>query len=334
MSVLEKKKNMPWLPLKTGIGNSLLIIWLFVLLAVLNTAVCRIREESPQEAFAAVDMSPRQVVGIGRIEPELRFLDLSSETTGIVSGIYFGPGDLIAGGEVIVELSTTLEKARVDQASARILSQRSQIEAAKAALSAVKVRTENARISFSRAKELYEDKTESRAVYDANKAEFDALREDVKRFRAELAMAENILKEYRTDLKLARAELERRFIRAPADGQLLTLDVTLGSLISPERVFAVFAPESPRVARCEIDELFASLVLSGQKASLRNQGMTEILARGEVTFVAPSFTRKSLFSDDVGDLEDRRVLEVWITLDPGSKLLYGSRIECVIMLQD
>ncbi len=32
---------------------------------------------------------PRQVVGIGRIEPELRFLDLSSETTGSIARINF-----------------------------------------------------------------------------------------------------------------------------------------------------------------------------------------------------------------------------------------------------
>jgi HlyD family secretion protein len=320
--------------LKPGKNDGFLAIGLCVLLIFLNTAGCRSSEESPAETPSKIDMSPRQVVGIGRIEPELRFLDLSSETTGSAARINFAPGDFITGGEIIVELSTSLEIARVEQSAARIQSQRSQIEAAKASLSAVRVRTENARVSFNRAKELYESNTESEAVFDTAKAEFDALREDVKRFQAELVTAENILKENQADLKLAQAELERRFIRAPTDGQLLTLEVTLGSLISPETVFAVFAPESPRVARCEIDELFAALVQSGQKASLRNQGTIEVLANGKVTFVAPSFTRKSLFSDDVGDLEDRRVREVWITLEPGSELLYGSRIECVIALQD
>ncbi len=320
--------------LKPGKSEGLLSICLCGFLIFLNTAGCRSSEESPAETPSKIDMSPRQVVGIGRIEPELRFLDLSSETTGSVARINFAPGDFIAKGEIIVELSTSLEIARVEQSAARILSQRSQIEAAKASLSAIRVKTENARVSFNRAKELYENNTETEAVFDTAKAEFDALKEDVKRFQAELVTAENILKEKQADRKLAQAELERRFIRAPTDGLLLTLEVTLGSLISPETVFAVFAPESPRVARCEIDELFASLVQSGQNASLRNQGTTEVLANGKVTFVAPSFTRKSLFSDDVGDLEDRRVREVWVTLEPGSELIYGSRIECVIALQD
>ncbi len=334
MRVPEIEKMPPVFGLKPGKCSGLLAICLFVLTIFLSTVSCGDSDEIPLETPSKLDMSPHQVIGIGRIEPELRFLDLSSETTGQIARIYFSPGDFVAAGEVIVELSTSLEEARVEQAAARIQSRISQIEAAKAALSAVRVRTENARVSFERAKELYATNTESEAVFDTAKAEFDALKEDVKRFQAELVTAENTLKENRADLKLARAELERRFIRAPTEGQLLTLDATMGSLISPETVFAVFAPDGPRVARCEIDELFADLVQSGQTASLRNQGTTKILASGKVTFVAPSYTKKSLFSDEVGDLEDRRVREVWITLEPESELLYGSRIECVIALQD
>jgi HlyD family secretion protein len=333
--IVPEKMDMPLMFChKLGKSFGLMAISMCLLLICLITAGCGGSEESTSDTPAPIDMSPQQVVGIGRIEPELRFLDLSSETTGSIARINFAPGDNISGGEVIVELSTTLEKARVEQADARIQSQKAQIEAAKASLSAVRVRAENARVSFERSKELYASNTESEAVFDAAKAEFEALREDVKRFQAELVTAENALKENRADLKLAQAELDRRYIRAPIDGQLLTLDVTLGSLLSPETVFAVFAPESPQVARCEIDELFAALVRSGQRASLRNQGTTDVLAQGEVTFVAPSFTRKSLFSDDVGDLEDRRVREVWITLESGSELILGSRIECVILLRD
>ena len=44
--------------------------------------------------------------------------------------------------------------------------------------------------------------------------------------------------------------------------------------------------------------------------------------------------RKSIFSDEVGDLQDRRVREVRITLDPGTDILFGSRVECVILLGD
>jgi multidrug efflux pump subunit AcrA (membrane-fusion protein) len=334
MRVPEKEQMPTVFGLKPGKCSGLLVISLCIFTIFLNTVGCGDGGEQPLETPSKIDMSPQQVVGIGRIEPELRFLDLSSETTGSAARINFAPGDFVTEGEVIVELTSSLEMARVEQAAARIQSRKSQIEAAKASLSAVRVRTENARVSFERAKELFETNTESEAVFDTAKAEFDALREDVKRFQAELVTAENALKENQADLKLAQAELDRRFIRAPTDGQLLSLDVTLGSLISPETVFAVFAPDGPRVARCEIDELFGALVRSGQTASLRNQGTTKILAGGKVTFVAPSYTRKSLFSDEVGDLEDRRVREVWITLEPGSELLYGSRIECVIALRD
>ena len=174
--IIPDKAEIPSEPrLKPGKSNGFLAIYLCVLLIFLNTAGCRSSEESPAETPAKIDMSPRQVVGIGRIEPELRFLDLSSETTGSVARINCAPGDFITGGEVIVELSTSLEIARVEQSTARIQSQRSQIEAAKASLSAIMVKTENARVSFNRAKELFENNTESEAVFDTAKAEFDQL---------------------------------------------------------------------------------------------------------------------------------------------------------------
>jgi hypothetical protein len=112
------------------------------------------------------------------------------------------------------------------------------------------------------------------------------------------------------------------------------LDITLGSLVTPQKSIGVFAPESPLSAWCEIDELFADEVEIGQKAYVRYQGTTDPLVFGIVSFAGPYLRRKSIFSDEVGDLQDRRVREVRITLDPETSLLFGSRVECVILLKN
>jgi len=82
----------------------------------------------------------------------------------------------------------------------------------------------------------------------------------------------------------------------------------------------------------EVDELFADRVAVGQAAGIRRQGGSEILATGKVVSVAPDLKQKSLFSDEIGKLEDRRVREVRIRLDPpaGSPLLLGARVECIL----
>jgi len=317
----DRLRNKPGFPVL-----ALLVVGILSVVA----AGCRNKETGPP--LRDVDMTPDRVVGIGRIEPELRFLELSSEVSGIVTGINYRPGEIIQAGKIIVELSSRIEKARMNQSSARLDTQKSQIAAAEAALKAAQIRADNAGISFERSRTLYNQDAEAKAQYDAAKTNFEALVEDVRGLEAQLVAARNLLRQYQADFRLAQAEYDRRFIKAPVDGLLLTLDLTLGSLILPQSFFGTFAPQSPLVARCEIDELFADLVLEGQKAIIRKQGGTDAITEGVVTFTGPGLKKKSLFADDVGDLEDRRVREVWITLDPRSEILFGSRVECVILL--
>ena len=308
--------------------------WALAALAVGFTAGCRSETASPPEDKPKMDMSPTQVVGLGRIEPELRILDLQSEVSGTVTGIFFRAGDVAAKGQTLVELSSAIEKAGLELKAAQVRSQRSQIDAAKAALGSTDARAENARLSFVRAKTLTEQDAQALSILDAARADYDSLLEDIKRLGAGVVAAEDLLKQYQADQRLARAQYDRRFIKAPSDGQVLSLEITVGSLISPEKSFGTFAPNSPLIARVEIDELFAGLITPGQKAYVRAPGMTEELARGRVTFAGPSLGKKSLFSDDVGSLEDRRVREIWITLDPGSRILFGTRVEGVVLLKE
>jgi multidrug efflux pump subunit AcrA (membrane-fusion protein) len=308
--------------------------WALATLAVGFTAGCQSKTDSPPESKPEMDMTPTQVVGLGRIEPELKILDLQSEVSGIVTGIFFRAGDVVAQGQTLLELSSAIEKAGLGLKAAQVQSQRSQIDAARAALGSARARTENARLSFIRAKVLTEQDAQAQSIFDAAKADYESLLEDIKRLEAGVVAAEDILKQAQADQRLSQAEYDRRFLKARSDGQILSLDITVGSLISPEKPFGTFAPKSALIARVEIDEMFAGLIQPGQKAYIRAPGMTEALGQGKVTFAGPSLRKKSLFSDDVGSLEDRRVREIWITLDPGSRILFGTRVEGVVLLKE
>ena len=288
------------------------------------------KEQATLEQSIEENFSPKKIVGIGRIEPELKILDLNTEVSGIIKKIYFKPGDFISEGQPIIELSNAIEEARLDQENAKIQIQLNEIQAAQATLASNRVKKENAEVSYIRTKKLYEENIEAKSDYDRAKTEYESLIEEIKRLESLVISAQNRLKQYQADKKLAQAEYDRKIVTAPKDGQLLAIDVTIGSLVSPDLPFGTFAPKSPLTARCEIDELFADQVGVGQKAYVRYQGMSEPIAWGEVTFAGPYLRKKSIFSDEVGELEDRRVREVWIRLEEGTELLFGARIECVI----
>lgn len=273
-----------------------------------------------------------QVVGIGRIEPELKILELTSETTGSVKIIHFQPGEMVTQGQRIIELTNDIEQAQVAQAAAKVKVQLAEIEVAQARLAGMKIRTDNAKENFRRAKNLFEQNAEAERTFDDARTEYKVLAQEIRRLEAEVITAQNLLKQYQAAYQLAQAELNRKFICAPTDGQVLSLDATMGSLISTGQVFGAFAPKSALSAWCEIDELFAPKVQIDQQAYIRSQGMADTLALGKVCFVGPYLRKKSVFSDDVGVLEDRRVREVRILLDPKAEILYGTRVECVIII--
>jgi multidrug efflux pump subunit AcrA (membrane-fusion protein) len=294
-------------------------------------------ENAPLESGLEVKAAkPSRIIGLGRIEPELRLLTLSSEVQGAVVRINAPAGSRVAKGQAIIELTRAVEEARLDQATARRKAQSYEVESARASLAASRIRAENAALALERAKKLYEGNAQAKVTYDNAQAEYAALQEEVKRLAAEMAASQNLLLQSQADLKLARALLDQRFIRAPADGQVLSLDVTPGSLITPGTDFGIFAPLSPLTVWCEVDELFASWIIPGQKVVIRAQGASEELARGTVSFVGPFLRKKSIFSDEVGDLQDRRVREVQVKVEAGTGagLLLGSRVECVIMVGD
>jgi multidrug efflux pump subunit AcrA (membrane-fusion protein) len=317
-----------------NINSSQRVLFLFLITAgLIISASCSQNETlSPSELERSLNYEPEQVVGIGRIEPKLRILDLTSEVPGIVKEINFFPGDLVKKKQIILSLVSTLEKARVEQKKAQIQTQKSRIMAAEAALSAVKIRTENARVNFMRAKSLYEKNAETKNYFDQAKTEYDALLEETKRLEAELVAAKDLLNQERVTLELAQKELSLKSVKAISNGKLLSLDITVGSYLYAGRAFGAFAPQSPLIARCEIDELFADQIKVGQEAHIRKQGETRRLVEGMVSFVGHYLRRQSIFSDEVDELVDLRVREVEISLENGTELLIGSRIECVIEL--
>jgi multidrug efflux pump subunit AcrA (membrane-fusion protein) len=315
------------------ITSVLVFLTIFVFMLLIMTG-CGSKNEAVPDSQIDFGFEPSQIVGIGRVEPELKILDIASTSSGIIVQLPVGSGDQINRGQTILELDNGVERARLEQAAARIDVQTAQIEAAKAALAVVRIRTQNAMSFYERTKSLFEQGAETEYSYDLAKTEYESFLQEIKQLEAGLVSAEKLLLQYRADQLLAKAEYEKRFIKAPSDGQVLSLDIALGSLVTPQKSFGTFAPASPLSAWVEIDELFASKVQSGQRAYIRQQGMAEPLAWGEVSFVGPYLREKSIFSDEVGDLQDRRVREVRILLDPEADILFGSRIECVILLKN
>jgi HlyD family secretion protein len=277
-----------------------------------------------------VKLEVSNVVGLANIEPRDRIVQLTSETGGIVQEIKCAIDDTLKKGRVVLLLDGKVERAQVDQAESKLKTQEAAILSQQANLEAVKINSEDARNKFERMERLFQGGAATKQALDDSRFTHKSLVFLHEVEANKLAEQNARLRELKSDLAYYQTLLDRKSIKAPVEGTVLSLDVKTGSFIDNKITIGDFAPVGPIIAITEIDELFASRVHMGQAAYIRLQGDTLQLAQGKVILIAPYLKKKSLFSDNANNLEDRRVREVRVQLSAGSKVLIGSRVECVI----
>ena len=308
------------------------LIFLLILLAA-----CSGKEASKPAAVGPAPVQPanvREVVALGRVEPENKLTSLSAEASGVVEALPVAEGQQVAKGQRLLALNHAVEQAQVAQARSQLGTQQAQIAADQAALRSAQARATNLARTAGRVAGLTAQGAETTQSRDDAQTEVATQQQEVARLLATTQSAQRQLEALRATVAVAEAQLSQRFVRAPSAGRVLKWDAQVGGNVSPGTSLGDFAPAGRPTVLCEVDELFASRVQVGQAAYVRPQGGTERLAAGTVIFAAPYLKQKSLFAATAGDAEDRRVREVRVVLpEGGDKLLLNSRVECVIELK-
>lgn len=272
------------------------------------------------------------IVGVAIVEPQSRIISLFAENGGIIDKINFDINSDIKKGDVIVELNHKIEGSQLEQSSSKLKTQLSFIASSKAKLISLEAKLENAKITYERNKNLFESGGVTKQALDESQYAYESSAGDVASAKADVEQQQNKYAENLADLDYYRELLNQKFVKAPFDGKILSMDVKVGNFISNDKPIGDFAPTGPLMAITEVDELFANKVTVGMNAYLRTQGLKDTLAYGKVMLTSPYLRKKTLFSDGATNMEDRRVREVRVLLDKGAKVLIGSRVECVIIL--
>ena len=309
---------------------------IFSLLSILTLSSCAKKEKKDETSKTKDSLQTnaplKQIVGIALIEPKSHIISLYSETGGIVAKINHDINDNLKAGDVILELQSDVEQAQLQQAQSKLATQQANINSTKSQLASIRLKAENAKVNFERNANLISSGGVTKQALDDSKFNAEALAADVHSSEAALAQQENKLAELQADINYAEKVIERKKIKAPMDGKLLSMDIKVGNSIGNNQSACDFAPAGQLMAVTEIDELYEDKIADGLNAYIRLQGKTDTLATGKIFLSSPYLRKKSLFSDAPSDMEDRRVREVRVLLDDASKTLIGSRVECVIQL--
>lgn len=302
---------------------------IFLLQALFFFNACSNTEKSETNALKSVEPINR-VVGIARIEPQDPIIQLSTPVNGVVKKIWKSENDDIKTGTVILELDHELEDAKILQQQIEVSTQTKQLKADRDAVSEYLARYDNAVSEYQHLKSLYEKGAEIQQNIDKANTEMKSLKSNLNRFLSLAEVSESKLIQSKASLRTVMIERDQKIIKSPVKGTILEINAQPGEFLDNQQSFAQIRPEGKIIAVCEIDEINADKITNGQKAWIRNVGAADTLTTGNVYFISSFLKKKSLFTDQSGEKEDRRVRTIKVMLDNPEHLLLNERVECVV----
>ncbi len=290
------------------------------------------QKQSVPDTTAVNTASISMVSGFGRIEPLKDMIQLSSEVDGIVIRKVAQEGDTLAKGDTILILNHAEQRYKVKQLEAQGETQRLSIRSVKAQVDAAETTYKNKKQYYERLKKAYENQAESGQNVDDARLAYDQASSKLQELNDQLLSEQSRQRELQAELDQARVDLGRRFIRALSNGTILNMDINQGSYVKAYQTFGDFAPSGPLAVKAEVDELFAQRLKLGQKAKISLYAQQDTVATGKIVYMAPALSKKSIFSDQPSDFEDRRVRKVTIALLTHKPVLIGSRVNAFIQI--
>jgi multidrug resistance efflux pump len=275
-------------------------------------------------------ITSNEIVGVGRITSEDDIIQLASPTNGIVQKIYKKENDSVSVGTIILELEHQLEDEKIIQLSNQTNTQIAQINVDVAGIGELEAKISNANLQVERLNNLLLKGAETQQTVDDATTTLNTLNANINKLKATINVSKSRWKEGEANLKTAQLERDQKIIKSPINGRILELTVLIGGSVSTLQSFAQINPGGKTIAICEIDELNAEKIDVGQKGWIRSVGSSDTLSTGTIYFASSFLKKKSLFTDQSGEKEDRRVRTIKMLLDNPENLLLNARVECVI----
>lgn len=304
--------------------NALLLISMLLI-------ACGNKQEKTEPV--TTELTPSQIVGIGKVVPYGGIVNLAAPTSGIVNEIFINAGDIVNKGDLILSLNSTDKELLVNEANTRINTQKLSVESAQIAIEQVRITYSEKQRLLNDAKELLEVGATTGENVRLLQNEFIQSSEQLKKVENDLRLQQSQLNELMIQQATRANDLEKTKFYAPLDGMLLDLAPKVGEALNLHQQYGRISPNKPLVVLVEIDELFADYLKLGQTCIIKLPSSEDIAATGKIIRISPDLKKKSLFSDGGTDLEDRRIREIEVSLNKINKTLFiESKVECSVKL--
>ena len=239
--------------------------------------------EVRMEAVEARDLVA-SVTASGQVRPQTK-VDISSDITGKITQLAVREGQMVAKGQLLVQIDPEQARAAVDRVTASLASARAQAAQARASLiQAERSYERTAAIRKTNAQLVSDEQLEQlRTQVDVNRAMFEAAQQQVAQAQAQL--------------NDARTSLGKTTLYAPMAGRVTRLNVEagetaiMGTLNKDAATILTISDMSVLETRVKVDETDVARISIGDSAVVQVDAFPDTTFVGRVTKISNSSVR-------------------------------------------
>jgi HlyD family secretion protein len=299
----------PWHPLKNVATRAILYGLVSLLLAA-----CEPNNASPPAIQVAADTSSNALASAkGKVDIEGGVIRLAARRDGVIADVLVEEGARVKRGQVLALLDDATARSNLLLAE-RELKQAAQ-EREKSAVELAAAERELKRIEPLARNEI------------VPRQELDRARDTHSLAVIAVQTALASIDTARARQAVAAREVEERKVVAPLDGRIIQRQARPGNGVSTLNVtpLFLFVPDVPKIVRAELEEQYLNVVGPNQAAEVVLEADTAKTRRGTVLRLGRVVGARTP-SDDPGEKQDNRTVEVVVSLEDTQTLLIGQRV--------
>jgi HlyD family secretion protein len=246
----------------------------------------------------------QSVVASGHVEAPHR-VSIGAQIIGTVKRIPVAEGQVVAAGQVLVELDPDEARAAAAQADVAVLQAQARLRQlrelqaplAEQSLRQAQVTLDNARAQLRRNAELFKQGfigqaalDDAQKIVDLDESQLRSAQAQVATVRptgSDYAVASTALAQARATATEARSRLRYTTIVAPAAGTLISRDVEPGDVVQPGKVLMALSPSGETQLVVQIDERNLHLLKLGQRADASADAFAEQRFPAQLVYINP-----------------------------------------------
>jgi RND family efflux transporter MFP subunit len=324
--------------------GALIFLLLFISSCSRRQAADEAQASNAQQSDQAVEVEAsraeertidRSVEIVGALAADERIV-VSSEVEGRIAEMTIDLGSFVRQGDVIAkldsrdfELRLADSQAALQQVRARlgIASEQDRVDPAetatirqaKASLDDVTLRVNRVRQLRARGVVSQQDLDQAEANFRIAEARYQAAQEEVNNLLAQLDQR-------RTQLAIARRELEKTVIYSPITGSVVERSLTAGEYVRKNERVATLVKTNPLRLRADVPERYAGQVYAGRQLSFSVDALPGKTFQGKIARLSPAVSTETRSLAIEAEIENRAnelrpgyFARAQVVVEPGAK---------------